>query len=272
MAGAAAAAASPGAGRPSPFFGLSGGLTRLVEATRRQLESELGATIITGSAVTGVEQNGEGYIVHLEGGTSLEADGVVVAAPGPAAGRLLRHLVPEAAARLADVPYASVTVATMAFEAGAVGAAGIPPDWSGVLVPRVEGAVMTAVSFLSAKWPWMSEAGGPVREIVRVSAGRYLDERIASEDEGGLVRRLLKELGEVAGISAEPSDIHLQRWEHSFPQYLPGHGAAVAAVRRALSIHPGLAVAGAALGGIGIPACISSGERAAEEVLAGLGR
>jgi oxygen-dependent protoporphyrinogen oxidase len=271
---AEAARAPSGAGRPSPFFGLSGGLSRLVEASRRQLQSELGARIITGSAVTALEQDERraGYVVHLDNGNAIKADAVVIALPGPAAGRLLSQLVPQAAARLAAIPYASVTVATMAFERGAVAAAGIPPEWSGALVPRVEGAVTTAVSFLSAKWPWMAEAGGPHREMVRVSAGRYLDERIASEDDRGLVRRLLKELTEVAGISDEPAAVHVQRWERSFPQYLPGHGAAVAAIRRALPRHPRIALAGASLGGIGIPACISSGERAAEEVLAGLER
>ena len=275
---AAAVAASSGPGGPSPFFGLSGGLSRLVEATRRQLETELGATVVSGSGVSGIEQHesGEGYVIRLDAGSdagsAIEADAVVIAVPGPTAGRLLSHLVPEAAARLAAIPYVSVAVATLAFEAGATEAAGIPPGWSGVLVPRVEGAVMTAVSFLSAKWPWMSEAGGPRREMARISAGRYLDDRIASEDDAGLVRRLLKELAELAGISAEPSEIQLHRWDRSFPQYLPGHGASVGALRRALSQHRRLAVAGAVLGGIGIPACISSGERAAEEVLAGLDR
>ncbi len=83
---------------------------------------------------------------------------------------------------------------------------------------------MTAVSFLSAKWPWMSEHSESESEVVRVSAGRYRDERIAGEDDVALTRRLLKELSELIGISAEPSEAHLQRWECSFPQYLPGHG------------------------------------------------
>ena len=192
--------------------------------------------------------------------------------PGPAAARLLRDIVPAAASLLGAVPYASVAVATMAFAQGAIQAAGIPPGWSGVLVPRVEGAVMTAVSFLSAKWPWMSDTGDRRGDIVRVSAGRYLDDRIGSEDDASLERRLLKELSELIGVDAEPAEVHLQRWDRSFPQYLPGHGAAITAVRQALSAHDGLALAGAVLGGIGLPACISSGERAAEEVVAGLGR
>jgi oxygen-dependent protoporphyrinogen oxidase len=50
------------------------------------------------------------------------------------------------------------------------------------------------------------------------------------------------------------------------PQYAPGHPARVAAARAALPA--GLALAGAAFDGVGIPACIRSGRTAAEDVLA----
>ena len=42
----------------------------------------------------------------------------------------------------------------------------------------------------------------------------------------------------------------------------------IGAIERRLSEHPGLAVAGAAYDGVGIPDCIASGEQAAERVAA----
>jgi len=58
----------------------------------------------------------------------------------------------------------------------------------------------------------------------------------------------------------------VQRWGGGLPQYRPGHAGRVAAARAALGELPGLALAGAAYDGVGIPACVASGETAAEDV------
>jgi oxygen-dependent protoporphyrinogen oxidase len=50
------------------------------------------------------------------------------------------------------------------------------------------------------------------------------------------------------------------------PQYVLGHPGRLARIDEALAAHPGLAVAGAAYRGVGIPDCIASGELAAESV------
>ena len=61
-----------------------------------------------------------------------------------------------------------------------------------------------------------------------------------------------------------PAAAWLQRWGGALPQYSPGHRDRVAYARQQLP--PGLALAGAAFDGVGIPACVASGERAAEDV------
>ena len=61
------------------------------------------------------------------------------------------------------------------------------------------------------------------------------------------------------------------RWDRAFPQYEVGHLIRVARIEEDLARRPGLAVAGAALRGVGIPACIGSGRAAARRVLASLG-
>jgi oxygen-dependent protoporphyrinogen oxidase len=52
----------------------------------------------------------------------------------------------------------------------------------------------------------------------------------------------------------------VNRWPSSFPQYAPGHLERVDAIERALP--DGVGVAGAALRGVGVPACIRSGREA----------
>jgi oxygen-dependent protoporphyrinogen oxidase len=56
------------------------------------------------------------------------------------------------------------------------------------------------------------------------------------------------------------------------PQYAVGHLERVARVRAAVAAVPGLAICGAVMDGIGVPACIAAAFRAADEVVAGLAR
>ena len=51
------------------------------------------------------------------------------------------------------------------------------------------------------------------------------------------------------------------------PQYLVGHGRRVERIESLLGRHPGLALAGNAYGGVGLPDCVRSGEQAAERML-----
>ncbi|HEY7175485.1 MAG TPA: FAD-dependent oxidoreductase, partial [Micromonosporaceae bacterium] len=54
----------------------------------------------------------------------------------------------------------------------------------------------------------------------------------------------------------------------ALPQYAPGHLDRVASARAALP--PTIALAGAAYDGVGIPACIRSGQRAAAQLIGAL--
>ena len=55
------------------------------------------------------------------------------------------------------------------------------------------------------------------------------------------------------------------------PQYEVGHGARTAALGIRTAAIPGLALAGSAYRGIGIPDCVHSGEAATDTVLETLG-
>jgi oxygen-dependent protoporphyrinogen oxidase len=73
---------------------------------------------------------------------------------------------------------------------------------------------------------------------------------------------------ELAGLIGtelpEPVESWVQRWGGGLPQYTPGHAERVARLRAGLP--EGLALAGAAFDGVGIPVCVASGERAADDV------
>jgi len=254
------------AAAPGPvFLTHPGGLSVVVDALAARVD-ELGVTVRRSCPVEAVEPRaGGGYRLPVPGG-GVEADGVVLALPAPAAAGLVAGAAPAAAPTLAAVRAASVVLVGLAYRAGDA-----PPDpvGSGFLVPRPERRLMTACSWASAKWAHLG-SDGMVR--LRVSAGRVDDLRAMAMDDDEVVERLRVELEAAVGLSADPIDVQVARWPDGFPQYAPGHLDRMAGVQAELDrALPGVALAGAALGGIGIPACVGSGRAAATRVLHRLG-
>ncbi|MDP9416862.1 MAG: FAD-dependent oxidoreductase, partial [Actinomycetota bacterium] len=174
-------------------------------------------------------------------------------------------VAPLAAQRLATLDYASVALVTLAFRARDVRL----PTGSGFLVPPVERRLVKAMTASSAKWAWYGEAA-PDLVLLRLSVGRHREERDLQRDDAELTTAVRHDLADLTGIAAEPVDTLVTRWGGSLPQYAVGHLDLVASVRADVARLPGLAVCGAAYDGVGVPACIASGQRAAADVLGSL--
>jgi len=171
----------------------------------------------------------------------------------------------EAAAQLAQIPYASMAIITLAFRAGDFPA----QQRSGYLVPAVDGRAVKAVTFSTIKWPHLAQAADPKNpvHIIRCSVGRSGDVAVLQRDDDDLAALAAAELAESIGITAQPVAHRVTRWGGGLPQYNVGHLDRVARVRQAVSERPGLAVAGAAYDGVGIPACVATARRAADQVI-----
>jgi oxygen-dependent protoporphyrinogen oxidase len=98
-------------------------------------------------------------------------------------------------------------------------------------------------------------------ELVRLSFGRFGDTVARDVGDEELLAWASEDLSTVFGVNSEPVDCRVQRWIDAMPQYGPGHAGVVATVRSGLP--PTMAVAGGYLDGIGVPACVASGTRAA---------
>jgi oxygen-dependent protoporphyrinogen oxidase len=148
---------------------------------------------------------------------------------------------------------------------GLVAAAG-----SGFLVPPVEGHLVKAVTYSSAKWGWLGELAGDDL-VVRLSIGRQGEEADLQRTDEDLTSAALVELGAALGAALPaPTASAVVRWGGGLPQYAVGHVSLVDSVRRDLAAVPGLAVCGAYLDGLGVPACIAAARSAAAQVLADL--
>lgn len=193
----------------------------------------------------------------------LDADAVVLAVPAQPAARLLAEEVPAAARELAGIEYASMAIVTLVYPAAAFPRR---PTVSGYLVPAVEGRQVKAVTFSSVKWPQLAEQA-PDLMVVRCSIGRFGEEHLLQRSDEELKAAAIAELAQVCGVGGLPVDSRVTRWGGALPQYAVGHADRVARIRAAVAAVPGLAVAGAAYDGLGIPACIATARAAASRVL-----
>ena len=259
---AAGAAASSAAGTaPKPVFaGIRGGVGRLPGAVAADV-AERGAELRTGTGVTALRRVAEGWQVSLTDGTTLTADLLVLAVPAYVARTLLAEAAPVTAAELADIEYASMAIATFAFHRSAF--ADVPPG-SGFLVPPVDGGAIKAATFSSVKWPWLAHSSGEM-VVLRASLGRLGESEILERDDEDIAKAALADLADAVGLTGRPADRHVQRWTEALPQYAVGHLDRVGRLRAALPA--GIAVAGAAYDGVGIPACIASAARAVEHLI-----
>jgi oxygen-dependent protoporphyrinogen oxidase len=247
---------------PGPVFdGLVGGVGQLPMRVAGMADRQ-GVDLRLNTVVRGIGRDGTGWQVMTAGQGGDRFDAVVVAAPAPAASRLLSQEAPRASFALADVPYASVAIATFVFDRD------LELPGSGFLVPPIEGTSIKGATFSSNKWAWLREPG---RTVLRASLGRYGETASLQYDDPTLAQIALADLRAALGTLPEPAAWHVQRWGGGLPQYLVGHLDKVATIEADLAAVPGLAVCGAAYRGIGIPAVIASAQGAVEQVLSDLG-
>jgi oxygen-dependent protoporphyrinogen oxidase len=232
-----------------------------------------GVDIRCGTTVRGLERPGDGgWVVVTESGPLL-VDGLVLAVPAPVAAFLLEPHDGDAATLLRGIEYASVATVTLVYPGRGDPAAAVS-EGTGLLVPHGspspsslgtdEPLLVTACTYLSTKWPHLDRPG---QVLVRASVGRFGDDRPAALSDAALVARVQAEVAVLLDLEAAPSASHVTRWPDAFPQYRVHHLLRVAGIESATHRLPALAVAGAALRGVGIPACVASGRAAARTVL-----
>jgi protoporphyrinogen/coproporphyrinogen III oxidase len=257
-ADAATGLAATQPGPRGPVFGaVRGGYRVLLDA----LVAASAAEVRLRTTVRELQRRESGWRLVLGPTTApqaLDVDAVVLAVPAPAAARLLAGSAPAAARAAGEIELASSVVVALAFRAE--DAVSLPPT-SGVLVAADEPLAVKAFTHSSNKWAHLADSG-LVR--LRASLGRFGEAATLQVDDAELVARARADLDVLAGITAAPVAAHVQRWGGGLPQYGVGHLDRVRAIEEGLPA--GLAVAGAALHGVGVPACIATARAAADRV------
>jgi protoporphyrinogen/coproporphyrinogen III oxidase len=248
-------------GSRSAFLTPTTGLAEIVEHLVESLRLN-GADLRLNAPVKTLQRsNGQTWNVTLENGEMLTTDGVIIAAPAYAAGKITSELDPELASVLESISYASTATVTLAYRGSDISR---PLDGYGYVIPRREGRRALACTWTSTKFPHRAPEG---YALIRVFVGRAGQESDIPWDESGLLELAREELELTLGITAEPLVSRVFIWESAMPQYNLGHPEKLARIDAALEKYPGLALAGNGYRGIGIPDCIHSGELAVEKIL-----
>jgi oxygen-dependent protoporphyrinogen oxidase len=213
------------------------------------------------------QQDGGKWRVSLrDSAERLEFDGLIVAAPAPAAAELLREASTELASELRAIPYASAAIVALGYRREQVQH---PLDGFGVVVPQAEKRNVLAVSLASIKFPGRAPPG---EVLLRVFIGGACQPELVELPAAELEQLARKELEDLLGVTGSPRVVRVVRWIGAMPQYHVGHLDRVARIERAAASLPTLALAGNAYRGVGIPYCVHSGEQAAESLAAAIAR
>jgi oxygen-dependent protoporphyrinogen oxidase len=248
-------------------YGLFASLIDGMEALPRALAASLPAGSVrlrtSVRRITKPEPGGP-WVVETLDGTPIEADGLIIATEAHASARLLDGHDPELALHLRSIPYASSAIVTVAYSRDDVAH---QLDGFGVVVPAIEGRKILAASFTSKKFPGRAPAG---TVLMRVFVGGATQPELFDLDDDAIEALVLDELSGLLGARGTPLLLRVARHPRAMPQYTLGHLDRVAILRRRLTRHHRLMLAGNAFDGVGIPDVIRSGQDAADALLRAL--
>ncbi len=219
-----------------------------------------GDTVTTRTAIERVEYDriGERWRILPASGRPYLADALILACPAHVSARLLDATDAELARRLAALNYASCATVNLAYDRSAVSAA---LDSFGFFVPRTANAPIIACNFSSTKFNGRAPAG---TVLLRGFLGGATNPTVVDLDDTEMIRAVHETLSRILGIEGLPRHGHVHRARLSMPQYEVGHAERQEELIDRLALHPGLFLCGTAVGAVGLPDCIASGERAGE--------
>ncbi len=247
------------------FMAPRGGMAEIVEALSSRLDQ---VALRLGETVQRVVPHGDGaaapqgYAVHLDGATTLQAEAVVCATPAHITAGIVEGFHPRLAAALHAIPYVSSATISLAYRRRDVSH---PLDGFGFLVGKHEGRRIMAATWTSTKFPHRAPAD---HVLIRSFIGGVGGEDLVRRDDAALIQLVGEELGAILGITTAPVLARVYRWERANPQYLVGHLERVDTMEQLLAPYPGLLLTGSAYRGVGVPDCIHQGILTAERLLA----
>lgn len=256
---------------PQPLFTtLRGGMSQMVDAVAARLppewihlSTEVHAIDRMENARHQPQRHPSGWVVETPFGQDL-FDALILALPAWGSASLLRPIDHPLAEALSGVPYSSSITVTLGYEIGRL--LNLPPGF-GFLVPATEQRALLACTFVHTKFAGRVPEG---KGMLRCFLGGAGNEELLGENDARLTVIVLKELEQILGLKAPPRFVRIHRSRQAMAQYGVGHLDRIQLVRDRIAELPGIALAGNAYQGIGVPDCIRTGQEAADSTLRAL--
>jgi len=243
---------------PPPLFtSLKDGMQHLAETVILRLTP---SSLLTDAPVQAIQPEAGGWVVSA-GLQSDHFDAAIVALPAPAAAQVLRIASPELSAELAAIEYSSSITVGLAYDRDVRQT--LPPGF-GFLVPRSEGKRLLAATFVHNKFPHRAPED---RALLRCFFGGANAEDVWSFSDDQIVGIVREELEQIIGLRAESLFARVYKWKSAMAQYGVGHLERLERIERLRLQLPGVALAGNAYRGIGVPDCVKSGRDAARQLI-----
>lgn len=249
--------------RWSLFVTLRSGMQHMVDTLVSQLSSGEIRLNCGVNAVQRQPNNNHDPYWHIDcqNGSTLQADGVVLAIPAFETARLLQSYDAQLANQLAEILYSSAATVSLAYRR-----ADIPHALNGFgfVVPVIEKRSIIAATFSSIKYAGRAPEG---HVLLRAFVGGAMQAELFNLSDPEMEQLVRQELEALLGVQAAPQFSRIIRYPNSMPQYLVGHLGRVSEIEKRAAIHSGLALAGNAYRGVGIADCVRSGEAAATAIV-----
>lgn len=249
-------AGQPRAAVPTLFTSLKNGMQQMIDALLARIPAHNWRLATRVKAAS--PESGKWLVIGA--GRTEEFDGVIVALPAHHAATILTD-ASEITPDLSAIRYSSSVTVALGYDETV--RASLPAGF-GFLVPRNENKRILAATFVHNKFPHRAPEN---MALIRCFLGGSRDEEILKSSEADVDDIVRRELEQILGIKSQPRFVRIYKWEHAMAQYGLGHGGHIARIRQRVAEMPGLALAGNAYAGIGVPDCIRSGSEAAAKIL-----
>ncbi len=250
---------------PQPIFTtLRSGLGTLIAKIAAALPH---GTVRLQAPVEALRRTDDGrWAVRVHGEEEL-FEAVVLATPFDGTHRLLQPLDREAA-DLLPAEATSAVVAALCFEEAAARSIRVPRGFGFLALPSAVlgqngSPQLLAGTFMHQKFPHRTPAGGV---FLRGFFGDDAARRMQGEDDETIAAQAHARFSSLLVPLPRASFTVVRRWPRSLPQYAVGHPARMRRLAARVEALSGLALAGNAYHGVGLPALVEHGRAAASSL------
>ena len=241
----------------SIFTSLKSGMQQLTEAVVARLTP---SSLLTNAPVEAIQREGDSWIISA-GFKTDEFDAVILAVPAHSAASLLRMCSRELSAEVASIEYSSSITVALGYDLAVRRSL---PSGFGFLVPRSEGKRLLAATFVHNKFPHRAPED---RALLRCFFAGSNAASVWDLSDEGIIAVVKNDLRQILGLAADPLFSRVYKWKSAMAQYTVGHLDRLARIDRLCQQLPGIALAGNAYRGIGVPDCVRSGRDAVQQLL-----